>query len=83
MMKAGISTACFYPKTPEEAVSYLSACRVSNIEIFFNSFFELQKDYLRELRTVLNSGGCKVLSVHPGWNPSFSFRTMSAEWKTG
>ena len=76
MMKAGISTACFYPQTPEEAVSYLSACRVSNIEIFFNSFFELQKDYLRELRTVLNSGGCKVLSVHPftsGMEPIFFF----------
>ena len=65
MMRAGISTACFYPQTPEEAVSYLSACRIPNIEIFFNSFSELRKDYLRELRTVLQNGGVQVLSVHP------------------
>ena len=64
-MKAGISTACFYPQTPEEAISYLSACRIPNIEIFFNSFSELRRDYLKELRAILRDGGVDVLSVHP------------------
>lgn len=65
MMKAGISTSCFYPQTPEEAVAYLSACRIPNIEIFVNSFFELGKDYLKELGVVLRHGGVHVLSIHP------------------
>lgn len=65
MMKAGISTACFYPQTPEEAISFLSARRVPNIEIFFNSFYEIQKDYLKELRAVLRDGDVNVLSIHP------------------
>lgn len=64
-MKAGISTACFYPKTPEQAADFLTAHQVENIEIFFNSFQELQKGYLCSLRSVLRQGGVKVLAVHP------------------
>ena len=64
-MKAGISTACFYPRTPEEAIGFLSAHRVPHIEVFFNSFSELKRDYLRKLRFELQNGGVKVLSVHP------------------
>lgn len=64
-MKPGISTSCFYPQTPEEAVDFLSAYRIPHIEIFFNSFSELRPEYLKELQAVLRNGGVTVLSVHP------------------
>lgn len=64
-MKAGISTACFYPQTPEEAIGFLSAHRIPHIEVFFNSFSELKGGYLRRLRSELQNEGVEVLSVHP------------------
>ena len=62
-MKFGISTACFYPQTPEEAVKFLRENKIEATEIFINSFLELQKDYLYSLKNSL--ADTEVLSIHP------------------
>lgn len=62
-MKFGISSACFYPENTEDAVKFLKDNKIPNIEIFFNSPSELERDYLKKLSHDL--GETKVVSVHP------------------
>lgn len=62
-MNFGISSSCFYPLLTEDAVKFLVDNKIPNIEIFFNSFSELDLDYLKQLKESLNE--TKVVSVHP------------------
>lgn len=64
-MNFGISTASFYPILPEKAIELLYKNGVANIEIFFNTFSEVEKGYLTELRKAIDNYGQKVLAVHP------------------
>ena len=56
-MRAGVSTACLYPKPLEEAVYELAVNGVSNIEIFLNTQSELKKGYARGLANMLKRFG--------------------------
>lgn len=75
-MKCGISSACLYPQVTEEAVAYLAAHSVENIEIFFNAPSELEMQYLHSLKQVLDAAGTHVVSIHPfssGFEPYMFF----------
>lgn len=52
-MQCGISTSCFYPQETAEALSALRGAGVETVEIFLNTFSELELSYTERLRSVL------------------------------
>ena len=76
MMKLGVSSSCLYPEITENAVKYLCENGVENIEIFFNSYCELNGSILNEIKSIVNKNAANVLSVHPftsGFEPLMLF----------
>ena len=75
-MKYGVSTACFYPQIIEEAVMELSENGIVNIEVFINTFCELEKGFVKNLSEMIKNNGQNVVSVHPftcGFEPFMLF----------
>ncbi len=64
-MKYGISTGCFFPKTPKEALLELKKLGVKYTEIFINADSELSTEYLLELKKIADDGGIEIVSIHP------------------
>ncbi len=64
-MKYGISTGCFFPKTPKEALINLTKIGVKYAEIFINADSELSKEYLLELKKIADEGGVEIVAIHP------------------
>lgn len=64
-MKAGVSTACLYPKLLEEAVYDLAVNGVAHIEIFVNTFCELEKKYVNDMSAMLRRFDVTCRSMHP------------------
>lgn len=82
----GISTSCFYPELTEKAAAWIAQNHTPAAEVFFNAPSELQPDYLRELRKVLQSGGTQVISVHPftsGLEPLLLFSEYERRFDDG
>ncbi len=64
-MKYGISTGCFFPKTPKESLIELAKLGVRHTEIFINADSELSKEYLLELKKIADEAGIEIISIHP------------------
>lgn len=64
-MEFGVSTACMYPVELEQVIEAYGKLGIRQIEIFINTFSELSKDYIGELKTRTDFYGMKVCSVHP------------------
>lgn len=64
-MDFGISTACMYPQVLEKSVEELGKMGVQKIELFFNTFSELEPDYLKELIKIIAHYHLTVVSCHP------------------
>lgn len=64
-MKAGVSTACLYPKPVEESLYDLAVNGVSAVEIFVNTHSELKKSFAHGIAETLRRFDVKCLSVHP------------------
>lgn len=77
-MKTGISTGCLYPELTENSIKILTCMGFDRFEIFFNSFSELEPDYLDRLRYYLDSHSARVVSVHPFVSSFESFLLFSA-----
>ena len=58
-MQCGISTSCFYPQETAEALSALRGAGVETVEIFLNTFSELELSYTERLRSVLQDAGIR------------------------
>ncbi len=85
-MNIGISTACFYPETIETAIDVLANNNVSNIEIFFNTYSELKKDYLNLIKQKITDGGITVSSIHPftcPMEPLYFFSEYNGRFEDG
>mgnify|MGYP004609835595 FL=1 len=63
--RIGISSACFYPEETLDAVKRCAGLGFCNVEVFMNSFSELEAPYLRELNAVRRSEGIRFTSVPP------------------
>lgn len=75
-MKFGISTASFYPMLLEDSVDILGKNNIANIEIFFNTFSEIARPYLTELRKKIKYNDQTVIATHPftsGFEPFMLF----------
>lgn len=64
-MKIGISTACFYPHPPEEALDKIASLGLHAIEIFFNTESEFQEPFRSELARRMRQNQLSLISVHP------------------
>ena len=76
-MKIGISTGCLYPMLTENSVELLTDTGFDTIEIFFNSFSELEPDYLDKLKYTLENHGTTVSAIHPFTSSYESFLLFS------
>jgi len=65
MLKAGVSTACFYPKLLEESVYDLAVNGINHIEIFVNSDCEISKAYTSGIADTLKRFEVTCKSYHP------------------
>lgn len=61
----GASTACFYPMDTESSLKKIGELGIKNTEIFFNTFSELELDYLKTLRKIADEYGVSIKSIHP------------------
>ncbi|NLW77933.1 MAG: sugar phosphate isomerase/epimerase [Ruminococcaceae bacterium] len=64
-MRCGISTSCFYPETPLEALHKLIGAGAPVAEVFINTFAELEEGYVNKLVAAQRASGIQVVSVHP------------------
>ena len=83
-MKLGISTACYYPDETESAVSRLAAAGIDTVEIFFNTFSELDPTFIAQLKKSL--GEIEVVSIHPftsGFEPFLFFTGYDRRYQDG
>lgn len=64
-MKTGMSSACFYPLETEKSVKKCGEMGFKNIEIFVNSYCELNGTIRDEIKAICDYYGMKVCSVHP------------------
>ncbi len=76
-MQTGISTGCFYPMLTEDSIHTLTSLGFRLFEIFFNSFSELEPDYLDRLRQFLERHKGRVVSIHPFLSSFESFLLFS------
>lgn len=65
LIRYGISTACLYPQETARSLAELAGLEFRLFEIFFNTYGELRRDYLTNLKSILDSSGSSVKSVHP------------------
>ena len=77
-MKIGISTGCLYPMLTEESICTLTGLGFDLFEIFFNTFSELENDYLDKLKYCLDKNSAVVRSVHPFTSSYESFLLFSS-----
>lgn len=85
-MQAGISTASFYPFLIEDSIMHMAKNNIENIEIFFNTFSEIKKDYLKELSKIIKDNNQKVISIHPftcGFEPFMLFTNYDRRLNDG
>ena len=77
-MKIGISTGCLYPLPTEKALEALAKLGFRTIEVFFNTFSELETDFLERMKYILQSYGAQVVSIHPFTSSYESFLLFSS-----
>lgn len=65
MLKAGVSTACLYPKVVEEALYDLAIGGVQHVEIFINTHSELHPTFIASLAHILRRFDMTCKSLHP------------------
>jgi len=64
-VRAGVSTACLYPKPLEESLYDLTVNGVSCVEIFINTHSELKKGFAHGAANMLRRFDAQCVSVHP------------------
>lgn len=64
-MKFGVSTACLYPENVEDAFRYFAEQGAENIEIFLNTFSEMEEDFIEMLAKIAGEYSVCVTSLHP------------------
>ncbi len=63
--RIGISGACFYPMPADEALKRCISLGFRNVELFINTFSELDVSFLKGLKALADEHGVKITSIHP------------------
>lgn len=64
-MQVGISSSCLYPMQLEESLKTVGELGAKTAEIFVNSYCELKKPIITELKAIKNYYSMDVRSLHP------------------
>lgn len=64
-MRCGVSTSCFYPLQTQEALKQAALTGAPCTEIFFNTFSEIEPEYIARLKFTAQEYALPVVSVHP------------------
>lgn len=64
-MSIGVSTSCYYPLETESAFKTIASLGFKTCEIFFNSFSELERPFLKEICLIKDDNGIRIPSLHP------------------
>ncbi|MDD6620772.1 MAG: sugar phosphate isomerase/epimerase [Eubacteriales bacterium] len=64
-MEIGASTACFYPLETEKALQRVCDLGFKATEVFMNSPCELEEGFVKNLKSIADNSGTKIVSVHP------------------
>lgn len=64
-MKVGISTACLFPLKTETSLRILLESGADNIELFLNSFSELEPNFLEQIKMLFADFGGHAVALHP------------------
>lgn len=64
-MRAGVSTACLYPRLLEESFYDLAVNGIDHIEIFFNTDCELRRGFIDGLRSTAARFDVDIPAIHP------------------
>lgn len=64
-MQIGISSSCLYPMITEDSLKIVGELGAKTAEIFFNSYSELKKPLLDEIKSIKDYYGINVRSIHP------------------
>ena len=65
MRSLGVSSACFYPLTTEEAIRKTASMGAPCCEVFLNAFSELDHAYLKRIKAFADSAEMRICSLHP------------------
>lgn len=65
MLRAGISTACLYPRVVEEALYDLALAGVGHVEVFINTHSELRAGFIDTLAKLMRRFEVTCCSLHP------------------
>lgn len=85
-MRAGVSSACFYPLPLAQSLKLLGENGINCCEVFFNTFSEFSPQAVRELRGILDTYGILVPSIHPftsEWEYLFFFSEYPGRLEDG
>lgn len=64
-MNCGASTACYYPQLLEKTIEEFYQMGIQNLEIFLNTYSEVETGYVKEMAKRIKNNGQKVIAVHP------------------
>ncbi len=64
-MEVGASSSCFYPLETEKAFFNIASSGIKTAEIFLNSPSELEKEFIRQLKSIKDCYAVNVTSLHP------------------
>lgn len=64
-MKIGLSTGCFFPQSPVESLERAGRLGAQYVEVFFNTYSELEEDYILKLKSILEKYNMQAVSIHP------------------
>ncbi len=65
MMNIGVSTSCYYPLKTELALKKIASLDIKICEVFINSYSEIEKPFLHEIRKIKDDYGISIPSIHP------------------
>ena len=65
VLNIGVSTGCFFPRLTIDALKSVAETGVKYAEIFFNTDSELEESYVKQLKTIADENGIKIISIHP------------------
>lgn len=86
MIRAGISTACFYPETTERSLEYAAASGADCLEIFVNADQEFSYVRFRDFERIARENGTRIVSVHPytsAFEPLIFFSAYQRRFEDG
>lgn len=85
-MRCGISTACMYPQDTSQSLHQLTAMRPGLLEVFLNTFRELDETYISTLQETLAATQSRLTSLHPfssGFEPFLFFTEYEGRFEDG